>query len=234
MSAIKPIIRDLREAVLKGMAHGKDKLHQLTDNVNGHLDDVVRQVRAQDRFDDAPELPAGSRPRYGGDDTLVPRPECLDPDGAVDWSQAPGGGFTLDADGNPIRYDHVPAAGDRFDRYGDPGGRYVSPVPEDGPFSYDSRSLPYHENPHAYHAYEWAHSPADVRSVYEQLDEGVRTLVDDTLAKYDLELTDLMSVARGEAAAIPGWGTPGGATQDLLPVSVDLLDKMGMIREVGR
>lgn len=233
MSAIKPVIRELREAVLKGMAHGKDRLHQLTDNVNSHLDDVVRQVRAQDTFTDAPDLPAPSRRRIPGDDTLVPRPECLDPDGDVDWSHAPHGGFTLDADGNPIKYDHVPQAGDRFDRYGDPGGRYVSPLTDDGPFSYDSRSLPYHENPNAYHAYEWAHSPADVRSVYEQLDPAVRTAVDDTLAKYDLDLSDLMSVARGEAAPIPAWGTSGGATQDLLPVSVDLLDKMGMIREVG-
>lgn len=231
MSSIKPVIRELREAVLSGMAHAKDRLHHLADNLNDHLDDVVRQVRRQDRFDHAPDLPGG-RPRPAGEDTLIPRPECLDADGRVDWSQAPHGGFTLDADGNPIRYDHVPNAGDRFDRYGDPGGRYVSPVPEDGPFSYDSRSLPYHENPHSYHAYEWLHSPADVATVYDGLAEDVRTAVDDTLAKYDLEVSDLMSVARGEAAPIPAWGTAGGATQDLLPVSVDLLDKMGMIREV--
>lgn len=229
MSAIKPVIRELREAVLSGMAHGKDRLHQLTDNINDHLDDIVRQVREQDKFDGESALPG--RPN-GGDSTLIPRPECLGPDGDVDWSQAPGGGFVLDADGNPIKVDHVPNAGDRFDRYGDANGRYVSPVPEDGPFSYDSRSLPYHENPNSYHEYEWMHSPADVESVYNQLDDDVRTAVDDTLAKYDLDLSDLSSVARGEAAPIPSWGTPGGATQDLLPVSVDLLDKMGMIREV--
>jgi hypothetical protein len=52
MSAIKPVIRELREAVLTGMAHGKDRLHQLTDNMNDHLDDIVRQVRDKDKFDD--------------------------------------------------------------------------------------------------------------------------------------------------------------------------------------
>jgi hypothetical protein len=52
MSGIKPVIRELREAVLSGMAHGKDKLHQVTDNVGDHLDTVVRQVRDKDNFDD--------------------------------------------------------------------------------------------------------------------------------------------------------------------------------------
>ena len=52
MSAIKPVVRELKEAVLKGMAHGKDKLHQLTDNMNDHLDDIVRQVRDKDKVDD--------------------------------------------------------------------------------------------------------------------------------------------------------------------------------------
>jgi hypothetical protein len=62
MSAIKPVIRELREAVLKGMAHGKDRLHQLTDNMNDHLDDIVRQVRDKDKFDGAPDTPAAPRP----------------------------------------------------------------------------------------------------------------------------------------------------------------------------
>jgi len=62
MSAIKPVIRELREAVLTGMAHGKDRLHQLTDNMNDHLDDIVRQVRDKDKFDGAPDTPAAPRP----------------------------------------------------------------------------------------------------------------------------------------------------------------------------
>ena len=45
MSAIKPIIRELKQAALKGFAHADHKLHQLTANMDGHLDDVIRQVR---------------------------------------------------------------------------------------------------------------------------------------------------------------------------------------------
>jgi hypothetical protein len=63
MSAVKPVIRELKEAVLKGMAHSKDKLHQVVDNMNDHLDDVVRQVRQQDRFDAPPALTGNSTNR---------------------------------------------------------------------------------------------------------------------------------------------------------------------------
>ncbi|APZ35146.1 hypothetical protein BOH66_13470 [Microbacterium aurum] len=229
MSSIKPVIRELRQAVLDGMAHAKDKLHQVADHLDDHLDTVIRRVRDQDHFDapdatkNAPALP---------DATLVPRPETLTPDGRIDWSRAPGDGFVLDADGKPIFSEHVPQAGDRFDRYGEPSGRFVSPLSADGPFSYDSRSLPYVENPNAYHAYEWLHSPADVRSVYDSLDDATRGDVDLVLEQYSLDVSDLTTVLRGEAAAILEWGTSGGATQDLLPTSVELLDVMGMIREV--
>ena len=54
MSALKPILRELREAVLKGFGHAKHKLHQLADNMDDHLDNVVKQVRDKDNFDDKP------------------------------------------------------------------------------------------------------------------------------------------------------------------------------------
>ena len=51
MSALKPILRELKDAALKGGAHAKDKLHQLTDNLDGHLDTVIRQVKDNDTYD---------------------------------------------------------------------------------------------------------------------------------------------------------------------------------------
>ncbi|MCG7413492.1 polymorphic toxin type 15 domain-containing protein [Microbacterium aurum] len=53
MSALKPIIRELKDAALRGGAHAKDKLPHLTRNINDRLDTVVRRVRDADRFDDA-------------------------------------------------------------------------------------------------------------------------------------------------------------------------------------
>ncbi|VXB41469.1 conserved hypothetical protein [Microbacterium sp. 8M] len=52
MSAeVKKIIRELKQAALKGFAHADHKLHQLTANLDGHLDDVIRQVRDRDHYD---------------------------------------------------------------------------------------------------------------------------------------------------------------------------------------
>lgn len=232
MGKFGPVFRQLKNAGDDAGRHLDDKLPQLTRNLSDHLVSLVNRVRRNDRFD-GPDSNSRTPSSSSTNDQLVPRPETLDANGDIDWSRAPEGGFTLDADGNPIKHDHVPNAGDRFDRYGDPSGRYVSPVGEDGPFSYDSRSLPYAENPNAYHQYEWAHSPGDVQSVYNQLDPAARADVDAVLDKYDLDLGDLSKVTRGEAAAIPEWGTSGGATQDLLPVSVSVLASMGMIKEVG-
>lgn len=209
----------------------RDRFRGLTDNLNVHVSTVGRRVVDEDRFDDVPNTPNSPNAPTQSDE-LVPRPETLGPDGEIDWSPAPHNGFVLDANGNPISHEHVPSVGDRFDRYGDPNGRFVSPLPEDGPFSYDSRSLPYTENPNAYHQYEWTQSPADIQDVYDNLDGPTRDAVDATLDKYGLDLDALSHVTRGEAAAIPEWGTPGGATQDLLPVSITLLDKMGMIKEI--
>ena len=86
MSAIKPIIRQARQAVLDGMAHARNKLHRLADNMSDHLDNVVKQVRDKDKFD-APNgnnAPGGS----GNRDHLPLRDEngrfAPNPDGPVD------------------------------------------------------------------------------------------------------------------------------------------------------
>ena len=56
MSAIKPIIRELKDAALKGAVHAKDKLHQGADNLDGHLDDIIRKVKDRDVYDDTVDV----------------------------------------------------------------------------------------------------------------------------------------------------------------------------------
>ncbi|WP_350350192.1 hypothetical protein ABS642_11675 [Microbacterium sp. A8/3-1] len=68
MSAIKPIIREVKQSVLKGFAHAKDKLHQLADNITKHVDDVAVRVRGQDKFDN----PNGNGGSGNGPDTDRP------------------------------------------------------------------------------------------------------------------------------------------------------------------
>ncbi|WP_417554835.1 hypothetical protein [Microbacterium sp.] len=48
MSTVKPIFRELFQAVLKGFSHAKTRLHQLTDNINTHLDDLTDGVDVLD------------------------------------------------------------------------------------------------------------------------------------------------------------------------------------------
>lgn len=61
MSAVKPIIRELKQAALKGFGAAKDKLHHVAENITRHVDDVVTKVRGQDVFD-GPGGNGGSRP----------------------------------------------------------------------------------------------------------------------------------------------------------------------------
>ena len=51
MSAVKSLFRQLRESVLTGTSRAKDKLHQFTDNIDSHLDTVVRRVNDRDTYD---------------------------------------------------------------------------------------------------------------------------------------------------------------------------------------
>ena len=126
MSAIKPVIRELREAVLTGMAHGKDRLHQLTDNMNDHLDNVVRQVRDKDKFDGHGHTPAAPRPYNpvrGEDGRYLPGslPSIdelraltrTDPDTAFYWSGRDANGVGVGPDGSGIAENIASGSGGR-------------------------------------------------------------------------------------------------------------------------
>lgn len=92
-SKIKPILRELRQAVLDGMAHSKDKLPELTGNMRRHLDDVVKKVKGNDHYDGrgAPG-PGGSgtpdtgRPGFNADGSVNPADFRTPRDGAFYWS----------------------------------------------------------------------------------------------------------------------------------------------------
>jgi hypothetical protein len=90
MSSVKPIIRELRQAVMKGFAHADLKLHQLTHNIDNHLDDVIRRVKDKDTFDGAPHKPKGPsgrrRPGFNEDGSVNPDDFKTPRDGAYYWS----------------------------------------------------------------------------------------------------------------------------------------------------
>lgn len=161
-------------------------------------------------------------------DVQIPKgPEVLQPDGSIDWSQVPRGGYVLDENGNPIRHPHTPSPGDVLDRYGPPDGRYTSPVPESGPYTYDQRSLPYVENPAHYHRYEVVGDMSDLRGAYDRAPQHVR----DELLDSGFRPEYLSSQGyRGDIA--DGFGASGRGVQVQLPLTVEQLITLGLLKEI--
>lgn len=161
-------------------------------------------------------------------DVQIPKgPEVLQPDGSIDWSQVPGGGYRLDPNGDPIRTPHTPQVGDVLDRYGPPEGRYTSPVPEGAPYTYDQRSLPYVENPAHYHQYEVVGDLSDVQGAFDRAPQHVQ----DELLAGGLRPEYLGSQGyRGDIA--PGFGSTGGGVQVQLPLTAQQLIALGLLKEI--
>ena len=81
------------------------------------------------------------------DELLVRDSIFLDADGNIDWDTwAPNGGRVP----GTIQEGQTLEVGTIIDRYGNPYGKYTSPVG----VPYEQRALPYIENPNAYHKYE--------------------------------------------------------------------------------
>ncbi|GAA4480875.1 glycohydrolase toxin TNT-related protein [Microbacterium panaciterrae] len=200
----------------------------------------IDDIRAKSTLSDA-DLEKYLRHTYGDDvanefaksgkipdDVQIPKdPSVLNPDGSIDWSQVPGGGYVLDGAGNPIQHPYTPQPGEVLDRYGPSDGRYTSPVPEGGPYSYDQRSLPYAENPNHYHQYEVTGDLGDLKGAYDRAPQSVK----DDLAQNGFDPKYLGSQGyRGDIAG--GFGSTGGGVQVQLPLAVDVLEKLGLVKEV--
>lgn len=157
---------------------------------------------------------------------------ALNPDGSMNWSRAPQGGYTLDADGNAIKEVFTPKMGEVIDRYGPADGRYTSPVIDGKAFSYSERSLPYVEDASMYHRYE-------VTGNFTKIEEYVKNCTNNDLkakidaavtAYYDGDYSKLVSY-KGKAAGIEGWGK-GGATQYEFSPTIEQLEGLGLLKEI--
>lgn len=171
----------------------------------------------------------------------VPKnPSVLNADGSINWSAAAKGGYTLDANGNAIKTAltdtekvelYLPE-GKVLDRYGDSGGRYVSPINNGVPYSYEQRSLPYIEDASNYHQYE-------VTGDFSKLEEYIKNCSDIDLKNEILDDIDYyyngdfskVVVNVGEIAKVDGWGI-GGGIQYEFPIKVEYLEKLGLLKEI--
>jgi len=170
-------------------------------------------------------------------DVQIPRgPEVLTADGGINWEGVDNDGFASRDDGTIDRSPYDPPVGSVLDRYGPPDGRFTSPVPDDGPYSYGDRGLPYLEDDRHYHQYEILHDVGDLRGAYDSLDGDHRELVDALLQGRGKTADDLETLKsfRGEIAAVERFGSPGGGVQVQLPLPVEILQVLGILREIPR
>lgn len=167
------------------------------------------------------------------DEVQIPKdPAFINADGSQNWSSAPENGYTLTDNGKAIKSELTLNNGDYFDRYGSSNGRYVSPLEKNKSFGYSERSLPYVEDVRQYHRYKVT---GDFSKLADYIDKCPDQSVVDNVNKtielyYKGDYSNLVNY-KGTAARVEGWGT-GGATQWELGLSVDTLQKLGIIEEI--
>ena len=169
--------------------------------------------------------------KWSRDIQIPSNTNVLNEEWGIDWSQVPKGGYVLDVNGNPVKNPYNPQVGDVIDRYGPANGRYTSPV-SGGPYDYNSRALPYVEDPEMYHQYQVVGEFKDIKSYVESCNNAdlVAKIDDYVNAYYGGDYNRLVS-QRGYIA--DGFGATGGGIQIELPMPVDMLEGIGILKEIN-
>ncbi|MEV8175128.1 hypothetical protein [Microbacterium sp. NPDC079176] len=133
-------------------------------------------------------------------------------------------------DGRALTREPVPAGAEVWDMYGPVNTRYVFLVENGQPAAYPERSLPWVENPSAYHQFIVLGDCVHVRAAYERsgdaaLRRDLDDLVDIGYYRWD------EPIYSGRVA--PAFGEPGGATQLVLPLPLSFYLRLGVVRELS-
>lgn len=166
-------------------------------------------------------------------DVQIPKsPDVLNSDGSIDWRKAPKGGYVLDNKGDVIKTPQVPGIGDIIDRNGPSSGRYVSPIVNNKPYSYDMRSLPYIEDSSSYHRYQVVGDLTRIKEyVANCTDAKMKAQIDAYVTKYYSGDYNKLITYYGEIAKIEGWGS-GGGFQYEFPMKIEWLIQLGLLKEI--
>lgn len=168
------------------------------------------------------------------DEIQIPKnASVLNKDGSINWTKAAKGGYKLDKDGNPIKEKFIPKIGEVIDRYGPANGRYTSPIIDGKSFEYTERSLPYVENLSNYHKYEVIGDFSKIEEYVKNCpDAKLKAQVEAIVKKYYKGDYSRLASYKGDAAAVEGWGK-GGAIQYELSLTVEQLERLGLLREIN-
>lgn len=126
------------------------------------------------------------------------------------------------------RSDRILDRGSIVDQIGYGNSPFVYPVVDGKPFAYETRSLPWAEDPVAYHQYRIARllHPVQIAWAVQELPPGrIRTYFE-----MRFEAVGHLDAIYGQVA--PAFGRPGGATQIILPLTVDELCVLGVLEPV--
>ncbi|WP_260480070.1 TNT domain-containing protein [Listeria booriae] len=160
---------------------------------------------------------------------LVRSIKYLDESGNIKWPKADG--FVVDSAGKAITFDAKLKAGQVIDRYGDPFGKFTSPVENGKILEYDTRGLPYPESVKPYYQYKVMKdiNLENVKEAFGKLDMGNQRKLLESMKDYKFTFEDIASPQQGKIAEVFG---AGGGSQIQLGTVVDWYEKLGLLKEV--
>lgn len=121
--------------------------------------------------------------------------------------------------------------GQIIDRYGDPFGKFTSPVENGKILAYDTRGLPYPESAKAYHQYEVVKdiNMENVQKAYKNLIPSDKAKLIEDMDFYKFSLEDIANPQLGKISKVFG---AGGGIQIQLGTVVDWYEKLGLLKEI--
>lgn len=133
-------------------------------------------------------------------------------------------------DGRALAREPIPAGAEVWDMYGPTNTRYVYLIENGQPAPYPQRSLPWAENPAAYHQFLVVGDCVHIRAAYERSDDATLRRDLDDLVELGYYRWD-EPIYSGRVA--PAFGDPGGAAQLLLPLPLTYYLRLGLVRELA-
>ena len=195
-------------------------------------DDFIKYLQSCDDYFKTNYADEFARTGKWPDEVQIPKSsDVLNAKGGIDWEQVPNSGYVLDDAGNAIKEVYVPKKGEIIDRFGPSDGTFTSPVIDGKSYTYDMRSLPYVEDVSKYHQYKFTDDLSNLKKYIENCKDP--ELIEDinSFMKYkNIKSYDDLICYKGEIAA--GFGSTGGGIQYQLPLPVDVLEDLGMIKKI--
>ncbi|VEF08008.1 glycohydrolase toxin TNT-related protein [Streptococcus equi] len=153
----------------------------------------------------------------------------VDTAGHIKWPNADG--FVLDKNGIPVTVSANLKAGHIVDRYGEPYGRFTSPVENSEILPFNKRGLPYPKNFQKYHQYEVLEdlTEENIIKAFNNAPANIQESISDAMKNRGFTFSDLADNRRGKIARVFG---NGGGVQIQFGSSLIYYEDLGLIREV--